>query len=208
MIIICPLCVYDLYRLPHNFNWRYAWEEYSIYGLAPSISSSIQDYSDEVLLLRTKQPHIMPSFHWSTQFVWFIMAGFPFISSYPLLTLLKPERLLLNNSHWMLCEVRRSVDNGLSAFELHPFTTPWSSEHRDALWGRDRTNLEAVIERVWRYTWRLWSSEFVDALRGLNWASLEMHLEAMIKRDWRSTWRRSIRREARRDLRLYSLVDS
>jgi len=32
---------------------------------------------------------------------------------------------------------------------------PGWSELRDALGGCDRANLEAVIERVWRYTWRL-----------------------------------------------------
>ena len=47
-----------------------------------------------------------------------------------------------------------------------------------------------------------------DALGGRDRASLEMHLEAMIERNWRSTWRWSIGREARRELRLYSLVNS
>jgi len=58
-----------------------------------------------------------------------------------------------------------------------------------------------------RCTWRPWSIEFRDALWGCDLASLEMHLQAMIERDWRSTWRRSIWREARRQLRLYSLVN-
>jgi len=52
------------------------------------------------------------------------------------------------------------------------------SELRDILRGRDRASLEmhleAVIERIWRYTWRPWSSEFGD-----------MHLEAMIVRTCR-----------------------
>jgi len=47
--------------------------------------------------------------------------------------------------------------------------------------GRDRVNLEmhseAVIERVWRCTWRPWSCE----LGGRNRASLEIHLEAVIE---------------------------
>jgi len=34
-----------------------------------------------------------------------------------------------------------------------------------------------------------------------------MHLQAMIERDWRGTWKRSIWREARWQLRLYSLVN-
>ena len=38
------------------------------------------------------------SFHRSTKFVWFIMAGYPVISSHPLPTLLKPERLFLRNA--------------------------------------------------------------------------------------------------------------
>ena len=47
-------------------------------------------------------------------------------------------------------------------------------------------HIEAVIERVWRCT-----------------------LEAVIERNWRwSIWRQSVGREARRVLRLYSLVNS
>jgi len=50
-------------------------------------------------------------------------------------------------------------------------------------------HLEAVIERVWRCTWRTSSSEFGDALAGrdrvnleiaLGGRNLEMHLEAVI----------------------------
>jgi len=80
-------------------------------------------------------------------------------------------------------------------------------------------HLEAVMERGWRCTWRPrwselrrctwrpWSIEFADALWGCDQASLEMHLQAMIEQDWRSTWRRSIWREARWQLRLYSFVN-
>ena len=59
-------------------------------------------------------------------------------------------------------------------------------------------NLEAVIDRVWRYTWRLWSSEFGDThfedrdrvnSRCCNHASLEIPFEAMIERVWICTWR-------------------
>jgi len=46
-----------------------------------------------------------------------------------------------------------------------------------------------------------------DSLGGRDRLSLGMHLQAMIERDWRSTWRRSTCREARRQLRLYSLVN-
>jgi len=37
--------------------------------------------------------------------------------------------------------------------------------------------------------------------------SLEMQLQAMIEGNWRGTWKLSIWREARRQLRLYSLVN-
>jgi len=78
-------------------------------------------------------------------------------------------------------------------------------------WGRDRASLEmhlvAEIEWTESCTWRTWSIEFGDALGGCDRASLEMHLQAMIERDWRSTWRRSIWREARWQLTLYSLVN-
>ena len=43
---------------------------------------------------------------------------------------------------------------------------------------------EAVIELVWRCTWRLGSSKFGDAHGGRDSASLEMHLEAAIGRVW------------------------
>jgi hypothetical protein len=52
----------------------------------------------------------------------------------------------------------------------------------DSPGGHDRANLEAVIERLWRCTWRPRSREFGDALGGRDRARLEMHLEAMIKR--------------------------
>jgi len=116
-----------------------------------------------------------------------------------------------------------------SMFEMHLETEiestqrctwrPESSELGDALGGHDCANWQAVVERVWRYTWRPrsseirrctcrpWLIEFRDALWGCDQASLEMHLQAMIERDWRSTCRRSIQREARWQLRLYSLVN-
>jgi len=56
---------------------------------------------------------LLPSFHRSTQFVWFLMGSFPIISSHPLATLLEPEPLFLTNSVWMPCEVRQSVDVGV-----------------------------------------------------------------------------------------------
>jgi hypothetical protein len=41
-------------------------------------------------------------------------------------------------------------------------------------------HLEAVIERVWSFTWRLRSTELRDALGGLDRASLEIHVETEI----------------------------
>jgi len=40
---------------------------------------------------------------------------------------------------------------------------------------------EAVIERVWRCTWRARLSELTDALGGRDRVSLDMHLEAEIE---------------------------
>jgi len=40
---------------------------------------------------------------------------------------------------------------------------------------------EAVIERVWRCTWRPRSSELRDALGGRDRATLDMHLDAVIE---------------------------
>jgi len=68
-------------------------------------------------------------------------------------------------------------------------------------------HFEAVMERGWRCNWRPRLSELRDALGGRDRASLDMHLQAMIERDWRSTWKRSIWREARRQLSLYSLLN-
>jgi len=49
--------------------------------------------------------------------------------------------------------------------------------------------LEAVIELVWRYTWRPGSRELRDELCGRDRSSLEMHWEAVIEHVWRCTWR-------------------
>ena len=40
-------------------------------------------------------------------------------------------------------------------------------------------HLEAMIDRVWRYTWRPRSTEFGDALGGCDRASLDEYLEAV-----------------------------
>jgi len=49
--------------------------------------------------------------------------------------------------------------------------------------------LEAVIELVWRCTWRPRSSELRDALGGRDGGNSEMHLEAVIERVWTCIWR-------------------
>jgi len=55
----------------------------------------------------------------------------------------------------------------------------------DILGGGDPLSLEmhweAVIDRVWRCTWRPRLSELRDALGGRDRASLEMHLEAEVE---------------------------
>jgi hypothetical protein len=105
----------------------------------------------------------------------------------------------------------------------------WSCEFGDALQGRDRASLEmhlvAAIKQVWRCNWKPWSSDFGDALGGHDWASLDMHFEALIERVWTCTWRPwsieiggvlggsqseggTFRREAQREQRLYSVVNS
>jgi len=66
----------------------------------------------------------------------------------------------------------------------------------DALGNRDQMNSEmhwpAVIERVWRCTWRPRSSGLRDTLGSHNGAYWEIRLEAMIDQDWRSIRRRSV----------------
>jgi len=49
--------------------------------------------------------------------------------------------------------------------------------------------LEAVIDPVWRCTWRPRSSELREALGGRDQASLGMDWEAVIERVWRCNWR-------------------
>ena len=51
------------------------------------------------------------------------------------------------------------------------------------------TYSKAMIERVWRWTWRRWSSGFGDTLGGPDWVNLEMHSGIVIERVWRCTWR-------------------
>ena len=63
-------------------------------------------------------------------------------------------------------------------------------------------HLAAIIERVWRYTWRITSSQFGDALGGHDRARLEEYLEA-------ANGRQSMgcsRREVHLVLKLYASV--
>jgi hypothetical protein len=63
------------------------------------------------------------------------------------------------------------------------------SQFIDAPGGRNgaslETHLEAVIERIWRYPWKLQLSEFRDALGGYDRARLDKDLEAV--NGWRAT---------------------
>jgi len=50
-------------------------------------------------------------------------------------------------------------------------------------------HLEAMIEQVWRCTWRPRLSELRDALGGRDRASWGIHFEPVIERGWRCNWR-------------------
>jgi hypothetical protein len=53
-------------------------------------------------------------------------------------------------------------------------------------------SLEAVMDSIWRCTWRMDSSKFGDALRESNQARFKMHLVAMMESVWRCIWSRLI----------------
>ena len=91
---------------------------------------------------------LLPSFLWSSQFVWFIMPGNPFTSSYPLPTILVPELRFLSIFLQMTCDVGRSVDDGLTAYRLMQVTTLWSSKHRDALGVHGQVSLAMHLEAM------------------------------------------------------------
>jgi len=59
----------------------------------------------------------------------------------------------------------------------------------EALGGPDGANLEAVISRVWRCTWRSGLSELRDALGGCGRGNLEMHFGGPDGVTQRSIWR-------------------
>jgi len=58
----------------------------------------------------------------------------------------------------------------------------------DGLGLSDCANLEAVIVRVSRNPWRMYSSRYCDPLGGHNQARLEIHFEGMIVRTCRPKW--------------------
>jgi len=91
---------------------------------------------------------LLPSIRRSAQFVWFITARYTFISSHLHPTDLQREPLFLMMSLRIPCDVRRSVDDRLSALLIHYFPTPWLSELWDALWGCNRRSLEIQLEAV------------------------------------------------------------
>jgi hypothetical protein len=69
------------------------------------------------------------------------------------------------------------VTQSTSITPLSPYTHCWSLQ----------MYLDAVIDRVERYTCRLRPSELRDALGDHDEARLEIHWEARIERVWRST---------------------
>jgi len=71
------------------------------------------------------------------------------------------------------------VVHSTSVTPVSPYT------HRSSL----RIYLEAVIDRIWRCTWRPRWSGLTDTLGGRDRARLEMHLETEIEWTHRCTWR-------------------
>ena len=72
-----------------------------------------------------------------------------------------------------------TVADSLSVSPVSPYT-----HHRSLM-----IYIEAVIELVWRCTWRPRTSELREALGGRERSSLEMHWEAVIERVLTCTWR-------------------
>jgi len=77
--------------------------------------------------------------------------------------------------------------NRRRSLKMHLIKCVW-----DALGDRDQLNseirLEAMIQRLWRCTWRRKSSEFRNTLGGHDRVNLQMHSEIVIEQDWRCTW--------------------
>jgi len=84
----------------------------------------------------------LPRFPWSTQFVLFLLAWTPVISSHPLPTILMPNLYIIAISIWMQPEVQQCVYNRLSALELCCFATP----------ARECTQVQSLLER--RCSWQ------------------------------------------------------
>jgi len=77
------------------------------------------------------------------------------------------------------------------SLEIH-LEAVFKQNWRYALGGHDHASFEAVLRRVWRYTWRPQSNECGDTLGGRDRASLEMHLEVVTKRVCTSTGMQSM----------------
>jgi len=52
--------------------------------------------------------------------------------------------------------------------------------------------MEAIIEWVWRFTWRTWWRQLRDALGGIDQESVELLFEDIIERDWTRSHGRSM----------------
>jgi len=87
----------------------------------------------------------------------------------------------------------------------------WSSDFPDALedhhWATLDMQSETQFEWTQRCTGRPWLSEIWHGIGGWDRENLNIYSKAVTQWDWGSTWRRSLRREARWQLRLYSLVN-
>jgi len=70
-------------------------------------------------------------------------------------------------------------NNGVNLETVECSLRQWSSKFGDGhgchYWVRLEIHLEAIIERLWRYTWRCWLGELRDQIQ----ASLEMDFKAV-----------------------------
>jgi len=95
-----------------------------IYLEYPGVDRHHLDIRNTHCIFPSKRSHaLLPSFRICTQYVWFIMAGYLFVSCHPLPMLCELKPHFRTNSLPIPSEVRQSVDDGLSAFQLLRFTT-------------------------------------------------------------------------------------
>jgi len=71
----------------------------------------------------------------------------------------------------------------------YPSTHSISGLAAGGAWEQCQVRLIMTIEWTQRYTLRLWSSEFGDAIGDRDWVNSEIHWEAVIEWVWRYTWR-------------------